>query len=701
MCVKRVCGFMVGLLGLCLASGCSVSANDADASERRELPDSYYTYENEELSVYSKASRLFHDSTGYVNDIVLAAFENDASEDTVWEVAEFLGGTPVGKLSGMSLYQIQVPKKSEAKLEELCQAAMDADIDGLCGMMLDPIVRTEEALKDDAQAVSDMNETDWRSEIHADEALALMGNTKGASIGIVDSAFAFGRKDIDWFASEAVKDYNATQYGASEEKWHGTAVAALAGAVHNESMNGVAPAGTRIYCADKNLYEYEHSGIKSDASVSSISSLMEAVLFCLKEDCMVVNFSQGVTDSKDVIKSREYASSYLYLIDKLMSKKFMIVQAAGNDGSTLEHSIGCFTQLTPSNVKNGILNKLYLNGEDMDREFITDVSGESWWNGYWKKFQSQILVVGNSVNSKYVYNGDKSPSNYGPYVDIYAPGVNLKVPEGRGSKYRTDAIGSSYSAPQVTGVVSMIWGKYPILSSAQVKDCIIGGTFTKLIRTIDVTKPGLETSDKKSDWQLNAEQALKYAAILNKDGSYGKMPTLLTAKGGTPSKQQNRRLQFGMSVSDKHLNLEDAWQFRFSHDRNIDYDSDALQQYQHHYGMMFGGFYHIQEDEKGYKWLRCRELSAYILDNVLTDTNRNYHYCAHYKDDLMEDDAYHIYEDVDFIKTIPMYRIWEPGEEIIGVPDDVKAEITENRTVFDWVIYGISATGEKVLYYGH
>lgn len=58
-------------------------------------------------------------------------------------------------------------------------------------------------------------------------------------------------------------------------------------------------------------------------------------------------------------------------------------------------------------------------------------------------------------------------SNYGPDVDVFAPGVNIWT-TGNGGGYG-GASGTSFSTPMTNGVISMIWSANPDLSAEQVE----------------------------------------------------------------------------------------------------------------------------------------------------------------------------------------------------------------------------------------
>jgi hypothetical protein len=81
-------------------------------------------------------------------------------------------------------------------------------------------------------------------------------------------------------------------------------------------------------------------------------------------------------------------------------------------------------------------------------------------------YYPEIMAVGGRDSS----DGRYSSSSYGDWVDISAPAVNLfSTNKNNGYKYGT---GTSYAAPQVTGLVGLILSKNPTLTNVQVRQII-------------------------------------------------------------------------------------------------------------------------------------------------------------------------------------------------------------------------------------
>lgn len=73
-----------------------------------------------------------------------------------------------------------------------------------------------------------------------------------------------------------------------------------------------------------------------------------------------------------------------------------------------------------------------------------------------------VIAVGNTDQRDVRWAGPVDPSNFGFWVNIAAPGVDVAGTPG--------ATGTSFSSPWVTGTVALMLAKYGVMSTAQVRD---------------------------------------------------------------------------------------------------------------------------------------------------------------------------------------------------------------------------------------
>ncbi|MDR2882552.1 MAG: S8 family serine peptidase [Alistipes sp.] len=145
-----------------------------------------------------------------------------------------------------------------------------------------------------------------------------------------------------------------------------------------------------------------------------------------------------------------------------------------------------------SNLEAGIINAL---NKDRVVVFSSGNQGNSSVN-YPKAIDSRLLVVG-AISQ----NGMRwSDSNYGTALDVVAPGNNLRSTT-INSGYATGISGTSFAAPQVSGIAALILSVNPNLTSHQVSD-IIEITASNSSSWNDQTGRGL----------VNAHTAVSFAA---------------------------------------------------------------------------------------------------------------------------------------------------------------------------------------------
>jgi subtilisin family serine protease len=94
-------------------------------------------------------------------------------------------------------------------------------------------------------------------------------------------------------------------------------------------------------------------------------------------------------------------------------------------------------------------------------------------------------------------------SNYGPHVDIAAPGVDILSTWLAPLDYRLDK-GTSMSTPMVSGLAALVWTRYPSATAGQVWAAIRDGAD-------DLGSPG---RDDLYGWgRINAERSLQVVHI--------------------------------------------------------------------------------------------------------------------------------------------------------------------------------------------
>ena len=151
------------------------------------------------------------------------------------------------------------------------------------------------------------------------------------------------------------------------------------------------------------------------------------------------------------------------------------------------------------------------------------------------KFDNVIAVGASTADDKLAYF-----SNYGNSVDIAAPGVNIWSTGN--TDLKTDAYkflsGTSQATPLVASMAAALKGKYPSLTPAEIKECIINGAFSQSALTYQSSTNGTHFINQNR--RLDAEGALLYAArnfceITWLDGDGNIIDRESAEKGSVPS----------------------------------------------------------------------------------------------------------------------------------------------------------------------
>ncbi|MBB6130358.1 S8 family serine peptidase [Mucilaginibacter lappiensis] len=259
------------------------------------------------------------------------------------------------------------------------------------------------------------------------------------------------------------KPYGNNQLKFSDAS-HGTGVAGLIGAIHNNGygINGVAD-NVRIMAikAVPNGDEYD-------------KDIANAIHYAVDNGARIINMSFG----KKISPHKEWLDeAFKYAA----SKDVLLVQAAGNDSQDVD-------------VVPDYPNDTFLDGSSTDADNVINVGASG------PKLGEHLA-------------GDFS--NYGKKnVDVFAPGVKVTTVD-TDAEFMTED-GTSFSSPITAGVAALLLEYYPTLSARQLKQIILQSA-TPLTGTI-VLRPGSKTikvdfaSLSKTGGIVNAYKALQIAS---------------------------------------------------------------------------------------------------------------------------------------------------------------------------------------------
>jgi len=314
----------------------------------------------------------------------------------------------------------------------------------------------------------------WAEAINARYAWEHSDKMKPVKVGIIDTK-CFPHEDLKEVNILKDKYWKEPGKGDATPKYHATLVAGIIGAVHNNNkgISGVAP-NAELY--NTPILNQKIGFWATIFGVQEFKMYQDLEVLIVENNVKVINASLGTPnevlteclnpDANNILVENEipwsialqkiHDDTMVKVTDKLKKyladgHDFLIVQAAGN------------------------LSGRILNCDKTDETF-------GWldtkYNGIFsaiadRELKDRIIVVGSITNKK---NGtDKySVSDFscvGKRVDIFAPGEDI-YGSGLNNGYIKDN-GTSFAAPQVTGVASMVWGVKPNLSAKEVKKIIV------------------------------------------------------------------------------------------------------------------------------------------------------------------------------------------------------------------------------------
>lgn len=439
----------------------------------------------------------FDENSGYIKDMLLVFFEEEASFFSKLSALSKIGGTVVGGMPEAELCVVKTNGLNYEKLSALCEQANTLDAVALASVC--PASRIEEQYTpNDPFTDYDWYTERWSEEnpegnnwwLEATDTRAAWGYEsyfENIDIGIVDGGFNELHEELEGkisFPSEKEANRNNRSY-------HGTHVAGIIAA---KGDNGVGISGV---CQNSDLICVDWSPSGSQMWIGDV-----AIFFgfgkVVKAGAKVLNFSLGASGSLSAnqmawsgfVRNLDAALYSCYMAALLNNGyDFVVVQSAGNGNSAGRavdaSSNGCFCAITQNNA------------------FIP-YSGVSA-----KDLLDRIIIVGSAKieNGNYIQSDS---SNVGDMVDICAPGVDIYSCSTEGYMSLS---GTSMAAPVVTGIASLVWSVDSSLSGAEVKQIVCSNTCDTVAPAADYYFA--ESLTIKSYPMVNAKLAVE-AALKNK-----------------------------------------------------------------------------------------------------------------------------------------------------------------------------------------
>ena len=252
------------------------------------------------------------------SDELIVAFFDLISEDRIQEIIAAEGGTIVGTIPALGLYQISMPGDGTAAgiyaaIEafeeypevEYAEASYAAELD--------------EFTPNDTKFGSQSNMTT----IRADEAWVVAKGSNSVTIAVIDTGVDYKHDDLKDKVIKG-KNYADGNDDPHDTHGHGTHVAGIAAA---KSNNNIGVAGV--------AWESKILAIRwTDGSNGSDTSLAASIRYAADNSAKIINISGGTSDTKKLKRAIEYANK----------KGLLICASAGNSGKEKKRYPGSYDE---------------------------------------------------------------------------------------------------------------------------------------------------------------------------------------------------------------------------------------------------------------------------------------------------------------------------------------------------------------------
>lgn len=392
---------------------------------------------------------------------LLVAFQPNVSPTTVLALINANGWQVSGVIAALGVYQIDIPtcdaQSLTAARASLSGNALVLSVDFDSPAQLaqinssprDPFYIQKSALPGaSAPPQWYLSQIDMPTAWSVAEGFGLKG---GAAIGVVDTGVNMGHEDL---VGHAVPGFNwcaslyCTQVSPdpSDDYGHGTEVAGLAAAISDNNVGVASPAFNSLIFVEKVASHNKILNIVSESPATVAQGISDAVYLGAK----VINVSHAVNKTTVLKRAIEYA----------YRSHVIIVAAAGNFGSDSPDNP---VQVYPAGYATTNANVIAVGATDQYDQLSV-----------WKKKDGHFCEP------------QKPSTNYGPWVTLFAPGsemlvLNYQQTSGTSAYwYETDSpsdpvcsAGTSFSAPLVTGTISLMIEVNPSISPEAIRALLV------------------------------------------------------------------------------------------------------------------------------------------------------------------------------------------------------------------------------------
>lgn len=416
---------------------------------------------------------VFDNGELYVKSQLLITADDSFTYEDVKKAVMNYGGNIVGAIKITNDYQIELDNKNYDELNNIAEN-LKKDLSG-SDIGLHKVFYTEEDTSSDNNR-SEIDGNWWRDAISLNALEQREISYSNINVGIFDTVFDTSNKDLSGVFKSEWQNYDAVK---SQD--HGTSVAGFISAKKNNDygIDGISD--------NSNIYGFSFNGNNFYKYPTSVMKYKYAIALMLNSDSKILNFSNGYNEmlvgAQNGLKEasedlEEFSESLSIFLKKYLNNgyDFLITKAAGNQNNTTwiecdiskdyPYGVKKYDKSTDSDLSNytKLPNTVYTAEYDIFGA-ITD-----------EEVKKHIIIVG--AAESHGYKLTYYPAGFsarGERIDIYSPGENLKclIPENDDGDSTTIAGGTSFSAPIVAGVASLVWGANPDLSATDVRNAIL------------------------------------------------------------------------------------------------------------------------------------------------------------------------------------------------------------------------------------
>ncbi|MFB0547021.1 MAG: S8 family serine peptidase, partial [Anaerolineae bacterium] len=373
---------------------------------------------------------------------ILISFRPGTAQETIEGIISSVDGETVGYDPRMDVYQVAIPQTEPAEIDqvvnrlaELEEVTFVSPRLGSVGEQVDPVDGEYPPGAWDPGSVEPRN---WGLRfINMPLAWDTTIGNAAVRAAVVDSGFDLGHEDL-------MGNIFIIGPGNSAAD-HGTHVAGIVGAQGN---NGEGISGVN-WQTGLCLFDYDYGTGESDWT-SITNRMMEAI----DRGARVINLSAGIN---------------WWRIRENQGRNPPDEEPLTPDEIAYSQSVGQLMARVPAYAAATNRDVLFVFSAGNDA-IPAQFNGTTWVLPLF----NNILVVANIEE-----DGSRADSsNYGPYVNIAAPGNEIYSTVARPQRY-DDLSGTSMAAPHVTGLAALLWAMNPSLSANQVRDCILAGAASR------------------------------------------------------------------------------------------------------------------------------------------------------------------------------------------------------------------------------